>query len=453
MRKGLQTLDFSFEAESLTHFGGLFLIQRFCHKLCLRRRLERILKDAPSWADYPPADLVLVLLYVLIAGLPRVSKTEILQSDGLFLSLVGLKKFPDPTALRRFLHRVSPQAIRQIARLHDQLRAQLFSLPDPRTTLVFHLDSVVLTLYGKQQGARLGYNPKKKGRPSYHPLLCFEAHGQEFWHGSLRPGDAAANTGARALIARCLEKVPSQVAVARIRVLADAGFFSGKLVGDLDQGGYGYIIVCRKAKSYLPLAERAGFQEMAFGWAVAEFRFKPRGWAAEHRFIMVRRPLPEDPEEAKQLTLFKVGRYAYSAFVTNLELQPWMIWKTYQKRANVEKSIRELLNYFSLNKIPTQEWVANVAFLQLLLLAYNLVHWFKRLCLPKDYAGATVDTIRNEFLVLPAKLTNRSGRNVLQLPRDYHHQEIFLQAARSIEALRLPEPGRGEKFGFVSHRK
>jgi hypothetical protein len=312
---------------------------------------------------------------------------------------------------------------------------------------------VVLTLYGKQQGARLGYNPKKKGRPSYHPLLCFEAHGQEFWHGSLRPGDAAANTGARALIARCLEKVPSQVAVARIRVLADAGFFSGKLVGDLDQGGYGYIIVCRKAKAYLPLAQKAGFQEMTFGWAVAEFKFQPRGWNADHRFIMVRRPLPEDPEEAKQLTLFKVGRYAYSAFVTNLELQPWMIWKTYQKRANVEKSIRELLNYFSLNKIPTQEWVANVAFLQLLLLAYNLVHWFKRLCLPKDYAGATVDTIRNEFLVLPAKLTNRSGRNVLQLPRDYHHQEIFLQAARSIEALRLPEPGMGEKFGFVSHRK
>ena len=28
MRKGLQTLDFSFEADSLTHFGGLFLIQR-----------------------------------------------------------------------------------------------------------------------------------------------------------------------------------------------------------------------------------------------------------------------------------------------------------------------------------------------------------------------------------------------------------------------------------------
>jgi len=453
MRKGLQTLRFSFDAESLTHFGGLFLIQRFCNKLCLRRRLERILQPPPHWNDYHPADLTLVFLYILIAGLPRVSKTEILQYNGLFLWLVGLEKFPDQTALRRYLRRLSPKAIRQLARLHDQVRGQLFDLPRSRTSLTFHLDSVVLTLYGKQQGARLGYNPRKKGRPSYHPLLCFEAHGQEFWHGSLRPGDAAADTGARALVARCLQKVPSNIARSRIRLLADAGFFSGRLVDDLDQAGCGYIIVCSKAKSYLPMAERAGFKELSFGWAVAEFRFKPQRWTAPHRFIMVRRPLPEDPQEAEQLTLFRQGRYSYSGWVTNLELQPWMIWKTYSARANVEKSIRELLNYFALNKIPTHKWVANVAFLQLLLLGYNIVHWFKRLCLPQEYLRATVETIRQEFLVLPGKLVRHGGRNVLQLPRDYHHRRTFLAAARIIETLRLAEPERGEKFGFVSKRK
>ena len=450
VRKGLQTLEFSFETESLTHFGGLFLIQRFCSKLQLRRRLERILQPPPPWSDYHPADMILIFLYVLIAGLSRVNKTDILQYNGLFVSLVGLPQFPDETALRRFLQRLTPRSIRQIARLHDQLRAQLFGLPHPRTSLTFHMDSVVLTLYGKQQGARIGYNPRKKGRPSYHPLLCFEAHGQEFWLGSLRPGDAASNTGARAFVQRCLHKVPSTIARSRIRLLSDSGFFSGKLVDDLDQAGCGYIIVCRKASSYLPMAERAGFREMKFGWGVAEFHFKPQKWKAEHRFIMVRRPLPEDPEEAKQLTLFKRGKYSYSAFVTNLELQPWMVWRTYNARANVEKSIRELLNHFALNKIPTQEWVANVAFLQLLLFAYDIVHWFKRLCLPDDYLRKTVETIRNEFLVLPAKLSKHGSRNVLQLPKDYTHREVFLAAARRIEALRLPEPEWGEKFGFAS---
>src|SRR5678816_4342975 len=117
MSKGLQIVDFAFEGDALTHFGGLFLIQRFCNKLRLRRRLQRILKSAPRWIDYRPEDMIMTFLYVLIAGLQRVNKTEILQYNGLFLSLIGLKRFPDQTALRRFLKRLPPSAIRQMVRL------------------------------------------------------------------------------------------------------------------------------------------------------------------------------------------------------------------------------------------------------------------------------------------------------------------------------------------------
>src|SRR5580765_4610671 len=111
MSKGLQTLDFSFEGDALTHFGGLFLIQRFCNKLRLRRRLQRLLTAAPHWIDYLPEDLILTLLYVLIAGIQRLNKTELLQYNRLFLSLIGLSKFPDQSALRRFLKRLPPSAI------------------------------------------------------------------------------------------------------------------------------------------------------------------------------------------------------------------------------------------------------------------------------------------------------------------------------------------------------
>jgi hypothetical protein len=437
MRKGLQTLQFSFEGEALTHFGGLFLIQQFCNKLRLRRRLQRILKSAPQWIDYRPEELILTLLYVLIAGVQRINKTEILQYNGLFLSLVGLERFPDQTALRRFLRRMSPAAIREMVRLHDRLRAELFALPAARSQLEFHVDSVVLTLYGQQQGARKGYNPRKKGRASYHPILCFEAHGQEFWHGSLRPGDAATNTGARFMVKRCLEKVPSTIARSRIRFLADSGFFGGKLVEDLDQSGCGYIIVASKVKNFLSAAHRVGFKPMYSGWGVADFEYKPQRWNQAHRFVVVRRPVDEDPDQMDQLTLVQVGRFKYSAYITNLNLKAENIWRAYHGRANVEKSIRELLYYLALNKIPTQEWTANVAFFQMLLFAYNLVHWFKRLCLPPEYFAATVETIRSDFLVLPGKLTCRTGRNVLQLPRDYHYREVFLEAVRKIEQLRI----------------
>jgi len=445
MPKGLQSLEFSFEGTSLTHFGGLFLIQRFCNCLGLRRRLQRLLKDAPKAMEYPPADLILSFLFLFIAGLRRINKTEILQYNGLFLSLIGLKRFPDQTTLRRFLRRLTPTAIRQLARTHDYYRQQLFDQPKARTTLIFDLDSVVLTLYGKPQGARLGYNPKKKGRRSYHPLLCFEAHGQEFWHGFLRPGDAAANTGAIFFLKRCLAKVPSSVARRRIPLRADAGFFSGRLVAYLDRVGCGYIIVARNYPNLRARAQRAGFRKLHWGWEVAHFQYKPQKWKEPHRFVVVRRPLPQDPEELKQLTLFKDRGYSYSLLVTNLDLDAWRVWTAYTARANVEKSIRELLYDLPLNKIPTQEWTANVAYFQMLLFAYNLVHWFKRLCLPKEYLKATVETIRGDFIVLPAKLARRGGRNILQLPKDYHHKDAFLKAAKKLKELRLFKSPRRSK--------
>ena len=430
---------FSFEADGLTRYGGLFLIQRFCNKLDFRRRLDRILRAAPDWSEFNPVDLIVLLVFILIAGVQRVSKSDKLRYDGFFLALLGLEKFPDESTLRRFLQRLSPASIRQIARLHDRLRSDLFGFPKPRTSLVFHLDSVVLTLYGNQQGARRGYNPKAKGRPSYHPILCFEGHGQEFWHGSLRPGDAGSNTGARHFVKRCLEKVPSSIARSRIRFLADAGFFSGALIEDFDQWGCGFTVVCRSYDAYRRLAEKAGFQNLKMGWGFAEFHHQPQRWSRAQRFIAIRRPLPVDPEEAQQLTLFKDAKYSYSVLVSNLGLSPWRTWTDYIGRANIEKSIRELLTDLALNKIPTQNWTANVAFLQMLLLAYNLMHWFKRLCLPKQKLGTTVGTLRHQLLELPGNLICRSGKNVLVLPEQYHHQSEFLAATARVEKLRLPK--------------
>jgi hypothetical protein len=105
-------------------------------------------------------------------------------------------------------------------------------------------------------------------------------------------------------------------------------------------------------------------------------------------------------------------------------------------RARVEKTIRELLYDLPLGQIPTGRWLANVAFFQTLMLAYNLVHWFKRLCLPKSYANATVETVRRDFLAVPGRLVNQGHRHVLPLPRDYPLRAELLGAAKSIQRLR-----------------
>ena len=180
MPKGTRKVRFSFDETHITHFGGMWLIQRFCNKLGFRRSLQRYIQSFQRSPEYHPSELILALIYVIIMGLRRINKTEILQYNGAFLEMLGLKRFPDQSTLRRFLKRLPPKMIRRLVRLHDSLRAHLFYLPKGRTTLIFDLDSVVVTIYGKQEGARVGYNPKKRGRRSYHPLLCFESHFQEF---------------------------------------------------------------------------------------------------------------------------------------------------------------------------------------------------------------------------------------------------------------------------------
>jgi hypothetical protein len=220
-------------------------------------------------------------------------------------------------------------------------------------------------------------------------------------------------------------------------VRADAGYFSGKLIVWLEHQGLGYVIVAREYRGIKQHAQATRFQKLRHGWEVGEFSYTPTGWKTPRRFVVVRRPRPTDPAEAKQLTLFQDRHWAYTVLVTNLRLTAWRVWRFYCPRATIEKNIRELLYDYPLGKIPTEEWVANVAFFQILLFAYNLVHWFKRLCLPKEYLYTTLDTIRTDFLVLPAKLTKQGNRNVLVLPHDYHYQEQFKAALKKIERLRL----------------
>lgn len=441
MPKGLRNLPIAFEEPQLTHFAGMALIHAFCQKLGLKRLLQQCLRPVPRFRDYHPSEMVLALLYAIIAGIDRVNSTQILQYNGAFQRIVGLRRFPGPTTMRRFLKRLSPRAIRQLVQLHDRLRQTFFAAPRPRTSLVFDLDSVVLVIYGKLEGARVGYNPKKPGRRSYHPLLCFEAHRQEFWHGSLRPGNTVAATGAVPFLRICLAKVPSGIARSRIRVRGDSGLFGKRVVEFLEGERVGYTIV---AKAHGPIKARARgcrFRKLGGGWEAGEFPYQPGPWTTPHRFVVVRRPIPSDPVEAKQLTLFKDQRYAYHVLVTNLKARPWRVWRFYAQRARIERHIRELLYDYPLAKIPTTEWIPNVAFFQLLLFAFDLVHYFKRLCLPPVYRTKTLKTVRMELLVIPGRLVKTENRYRLKLPKEYHFQRAFQYAMAKIEKLKPVQLG------------
>jgi len=144
-------------------------------------------------------------------------------------------------SLRRCLKRIDSKTIHGINKVHNQLRLKMFHL-QPHINFLFNLYSSILTIYGKYiEEAKVGYSPHKRGKRSYHPLLCFESYTKDFWHGVLRPGDAYTAFGSVEFWKECFAKIPSYVY--RIRLRADSGFFDHKLIYPLDEEGIGCVLL------------------------------------------------------------------------------------------------------------------------------------------------------------------------------------------------------------------
>ena len=160
-------------------------------------------------------------------------------------------------------------------------------------------------------------------------------------------------------------------------------------------------------------------------------------WDSPHRFIVVRRPKPQRADTATQLTLWEFKDFFYDAFVSNLPLKPAAIYRFYTGRANIELDIRELKESLSLGQIPTTRFTANAVHFELILLAYDLVHGFRTLCLGGSWQHARWRTIRREVFMLPARLLKVGNRNVLRLPDTYPHRKRFQRAVSTIAKLRI----------------
>ncbi len=384
----------------------------------------------------------MTLIYIIILGIQRINKTHILQYNGVFQKIIGLKKFPNASTIRRFLHRLPPKVIRQIVKVHFMLQMKLFSYPHPKESVTFDIDPTAITVYGKQQRAKVGYNPKKRGRRCYSLMLCFEDSNQEFWQGSLYSGNVSPVKVAPHFIKGCLDKLPSTVKNVRIRF--DSGFYSHKLVEWLENTEKSmkirifFTIESQIRNPMLAKMQSIKYKIFKKDWEESEFLYQPQGWRQPYRFIVIRRPLPENPEEARQLSLFELKGYGYRVIVTNLSMKPKNIWKFHCQRAKgAELNIRELKNSYHMINLPTKGYTANIAYCQILMFGYNIISWFKRLYLPKEFRYATLQTIREKILVLPGRLIETNHKNVLKLPADYIHQELFKNILSKIEKLKF----------------
>lgn len=431
MRRSPKNVRIAFDDAGLTHYGGVLFFHEFTRVLQLRRFLTRHLQYPRRNQRYELSQMLLALIYPIILGLDRLETAALLRTNGTFQYLTGLPSYPDPQSLRRFLVQASPEFRQQLHRVNDRLLAYFIHLPERRSRLILDLDSTVVTVFGSQEGAAVGYNPRYRGKRSYDPLLCLEANSSFLWDVELRPGNAGTWAGSDQVLASCFLAIPADIREVRAR--ADAGFGFDPVLAMLEQRPAQYAVVARLTTALKRILGSLHYQRLNARWEIGEFEHRLGGWQCARRCVVARRRIDETEPEP---TLFTLDRHLYRAWFTNLELTPAGVWNFYEGRAGMEPRIRELREDFALRKIPTRAFAANALYLEIVRLAYNLVTAFQRTCLQKSWQALTLSKLRHRLFWLPGELTRPQNRPTLRLPNRPAIQEWTAQILRQTRTLK-----------------
>jgi hypothetical protein len=430
MHRSPRSVRLAFTHAGLTHYGGAFFLHEFLRVLHIRNFLALHLSWSRRNNRYSLSQMVLALAWPLILGLDRIETASLLRFNGTFQFLTVLPSFPDSQTLRRFLLGAPNVLVEQMQRINHRLLQVFTHLPDPRSRLIFDFDSTVLTVFGHQERAEVGYNPRYRGKRSYQPLLAVESNSAHLWGTRLRGGKTDPHSGTAELFQECWSNLPLQIREVRVR--ADAGFYNDAFFTELEDHGVQYAVV---AKIYPPLRRLLpgiSYRSANSTWEMGECFYRALSWSEPRRHVVARRLIDEDSPG----TLFALGRYQYRCWVSNLELSPAGVWHFYDGRATMEVRIRELRDDFALAHIPTRAFAANALYLEIIRFAYNLVTAFQRMCLPADWQSFTLRTLQHKLFLLPAELTRPQNRALLRLHATPVIERLATHIRRNLKKMR-----------------
>jgi len=136
--------------------------------------------------------------------------------------------------------------------------------------------------------------------------------------------------------------------------------------------------------------------------------------------------------------IFDQGGHRFQVLLTNQEGDPVALEARHRARASVEDAIRAAKDS-GLRNLPFRDFAANAVWLELVLIAQDLMSWAKTLLLTGELARAEPKRLRYRLLHVAARIT-RSGRRIrLHLPARWPWAADLLAAFSRLRAL----PGFG----------
>lgn len=418
-----------FSGKNLTRFGGSGLIRRFFKRHRIKEQIEnRVKVQGRRKSKYSVGDMLTGCLYAMFLGYPRPGQMEVLSTDKVFQVLAGLVSFPVQSTISRFLSSLKVIVARQIADFNFDLLMKFRGGFKAFISITLDLDSHVTTVYGNQQRAGLGYNPKKKGRKSYHPLLCFLGESRDYLGGLFRSGKHHSSYHAVKFLKALIKRLPRHIE--QIRLRSDSGFFSGEMIRYLMKEHIEFYMVV-PMQPWVQKKIKHLKEWKSIGWGIStgqcEYVFEKD---ASLRMVVVRQRVKKGNTPRKQLKLLHTDDviYDYQVILTNSDKEPEQVWRFYNERASCENFIKEGIYGFGLDKVISHSYAGNYAWFELLMLAYNLMNFFKEEVLSQKNVKNTIQTIRDRLFFIPGRLISTSRKYVLKLEKTWFYRKEYEEA-------------------------
>lgn len=413
------------------HLSGLWAALRD------RCPLQRSSPNAPDVSS-----VVGSLLLAVLSGGNRYRHVDALRGDAVLPELLGMKKIVSADSMRRAVADLAAHAEGQ-RWVSDLLLETL--LPVVRQgPWILDVDSTVVTVYGKQAGSAVGYNPTKKGRPSYS-YHAFIIGGLRLpLDVDARPGNESQGVhGADALWHLLDHRLPADAQPWCVR--GDISYGNDTVISGCESRHRDYLFKVKKSgkiKAFINEFDDGShvWSDAGQHWQGREVRAQLSGWNQSRRLIILRRhhalkheqtPTSQPAEQSIFIAeLCPDDGFEYAVLVTSLKHPIPTIAQFYRDRADSENTFADLKNDWAWGGFTTQDQERNQLMARFVALIFTWWNIFVRQISPTAHREGHVS--RPILLHGVARRITHAGKTILRITSLHAKAEAIMTALSAI---------------------
>lgn len=357
-------------------------------------------------SPYAPTkqEILGTILCSVLNGHRRYAHITGMRNDSVLPKLLGIEKLRSEDSIRRAFAKVDEDALtlwmdRQMDKTYSALLQHEW---------VLDLDATIKTLYGRQEEARVGYNPMKPGRPSHAYQAMVFAAAKLVLNVDAMAGNRTASEYAQPSLWGWLDARDRKDWPTFIR--GDIAHGNEKMMEGAEQREAPYLFKLRQTKGVGQLiarlaarGDKAGWREAGQGWEGVESELQLQGWSRARRVIVLRRKVrerveqPETSGEQPRLPGLEVEHkggvwYEHAVLVTTWKEKELMaVAQAYRDRADSENMFDELKNQWGWTGFTTEDLKRSQLMARIVALVFNWWSLFTRIA-SGDKHGEAITT-------------------------------------------------------------